>query len=66
MTLLFLISGGYMLNFEEWLESEYGVDWAYWDNNYSSDVQDKMFGEYESYRLEMCGVTMEDLNNVKK
>lgn len=55
-----------MLNFEEWLESEYGVDWAYWDNNYSSDEQDKMFGEYESYRLEMCGVTMEDLNNAKK
>ena len=37
------------LSFLDWLESEYGITWEYFDNNFSGAEVDRIQSEYEDY-----------------
>ena len=38
-----------MMSFRQFLDRVIGVDWAYFDNNFSSASQDEVFEEYDEY-----------------
>ena len=37
------------MSFAEWLEKEYGIEFSYFDNNFSSSESDRIYGEYHDY-----------------
>ena len=41
--------GEIMMTFGQFLDREYGVDWTYFDNNYSAESANAVFAEYDEY-----------------
>ena len=37
------------LSFAAWLEQEYGIEFSYFDNNFSSSESDRIWNEYYEY-----------------
>lgn len=37
------------MSFAAWLEKEYGIEFPYFDNNFSSSESDRIYGEYHEY-----------------
>ena len=37
------------MSFAAWLAKEYGIEFSYFDNNFSSSESDRIYGEYYEY-----------------